>query len=387
MKCERCGHPVQGASWYCAHCGSAIKDLNVADSGRRSLPTLLRWSIWLSAVTLVAVGLIALILSQKRGQPVPGSGDVSDRAGLEASTDTGSLADEGGTDISEGSSLTGASQVNGDGAAPVAGAGTPGSGPSSSGRSTETPGSGLSSSGPPGLGTAPSHATLPALAPARERPDAPTWHMGLAQVPPNIDGRLEDWAAPMTLAQPVAISKVVFGAEHWEGAADLSAEALGAWDRNALFLGLRILDDIFSQPAEGRSLYLGDSIELQLDMDLEGDWDDAAYSDDDWQIGISPGDLEDGGRPAEAYIWRPADRSGAVVFPIAARRLDDGYVIEAAIPWRIFGVDPTRLAGIGFALNISDNDLPSPEQLTMVSSSPARLWGDPRSFGTLALDR
>lgn len=352
MKCERCGHPLQGASWYCAHCGSAIKDLNVADSGRRSLPTLLRWSIWLSASTLVAVGLVALAVNRMGDPPAPGSNAAADLAGMEASSEPGGTGP----------------------VVPASGSGTPGSGTASSG-------------GTPGSGTPASPATLAPLPAPRERPDAPVWQMGLAQVPPTIDGRLEDWAAPLTLAEPVSISKVVFGAEHWEGSADLSAEALVTWDRNALFLGLRILDDIFSQPAEGRSLYLGDSIELQLDMDLEGDWDDAVFSDDDWQIGISPGSLEDGGRPPEAYIWRPAEGSGPVVFPIAARRLDDGYVIEAAIPWRIFGVDPTRLAGIGFALNISDNDLPSPEQLTMISSSPARLWGDPRSFGTLALDR
>lgn len=70
---------------------------------------------------------------------------------------------------------------------------------------------------------------------------------------------------------------------------------------------------------------------------------------------------------------------------LAARQLNDGYVLEAAIPWRLLGVNPQRTPSLGIALNVSDNDLPAPAQLTMVSTTPNRSWADPRSFGTLVL--
>jgi len=208
-----------------------------------------------------------------------------------------------------------------------------------------------------------------------------------AAVPPRIDGVLDDWEhAPLSVV-PFELSAVVFGEEHWEGRQDLSAQLYGAWSPAALYLGLRVYDDIFSQPSSGETLYLGDSIEIQLDTDPEADWEDASFSDDDWQLGISPGNLLAEAGAHEAYIWRPMSQRGSADLPVKARRLDDGYIIEVAIPWSILGIDPESRSAIGLAVNISDNDLPEPEQLTMVSSSPIRLWGDPRSFGTLILER
>ena len=71
---------------------------------------------------------------------------------------------------------------------------------------------------------------------------------------------------------------------------------------------------------------------------------------------------------------------------LAARRSAKGYTLEAAIPWRLLGIDPARTTVFGVALNISDNDVPEPAQLTMISSTPNRSWADPRSFGTALLE-
>ncbi len=358
MKCARCGHPSQGASWYCANCGAELGDLNVADSGkRRPLPPLLRWSLWLTAAALGMIVLAALAIGlSRRGEQGSVLDALREAQGEPSSPEPGTPAAGGGGDPARG---------------------------------RRTPTTASSGAGPRSTSAAPSGARATYASPPGipRRAAAPPWPIERVEVPPAIDGRLEDWGAPFTLAEPLPLSKVVFGTENWDGRADLSAEALLAWDPAALYLGVRVLDDIFSQPSSGDLLFRGDSLELQLDVDLAQDFESGSYSDDDWQLGISPGELTETGRGPEAWVWRPEARSGAADFPIAARRLDDGYVVEAAIPWLLFGLDPVGLQAIGFALNVSDNDLPSPEQLSMVSSSPERLWGDPRSFGVLVFER
>jgi len=210
-----------------------------------------------------------------------------------------------------------------------------------------------------------------------ERPLAPVWAIPRLDAPPLLDGRLDEWSGPA-----LQIDNIVFGHGFWHGPEDLSAHAYGGWTADALYLAVRVVDDVFSQPASGAQLHLGDSVELQLDVDLTGDWDSAEYNDDDWQIGISPGDFA--ARPPEAFVWRPFVGPAEGV-RVASQRLADGYTLEIELPWALVGFDPLRTAGLGLALNVSDNDDPRPAQLTMISSAPARSWSDPRTFGTLVL--
>jgi hypothetical protein len=196
--------------------------------------------------------------------------------------------------------------------------------------------------------------------------------------PPVIDGQLDEWSS-----EPFDLQYVVFGRPFWTGPADLSGRGFAGWDEQALYLAVRVEDDVHSQPARGDRLYLGDSLELQIDADLEGDWDSSVHSEDDWHMGVSPGDFA--GRAPEAYLWRPVLRA-VTGMPIGAVPTDTGYTIELALPWSVIGFDPTTKAGLGLALNASDNDDPLPAQLTMTSSSPQRSWSDPRTFNTLVLE-
>jgi hypothetical protein len=217
---------------------------------------------------------------------------------------------------------------------------------------------------------------------ARTRPGNPIWTAVRLAEAPTLDGGLNDWTTDF-----LAFDAVVFGkAADFEGALDVSARTWAGWDEQALYIAVRVYDNVFSQPAgaAGRKMYLGDSLELQLDTNLEADWESDVYNGDDWQIGLSPGDFR--GRAPEAWTWRPTDRNASGI-ELAALLLDDGYAIEAALPWALLGLDPARTEAIGWALNVSDNDLPQPVQLTMISTSPARSWTDPRTFGTLVIGR
>jgi hypothetical protein len=199
--------------------------------------------------------------------------------------------------------------------------------------------------------------------------------------PPSIDTNLEDWKV-----DPYPVEAVVFGKGDHKGLGDLSAKVRVGWDKNYLYLGVRVIDDVYVQNASGANIFKGDSIEILLDTNVSADFYLAALNSDDFQLGISPGSPA----PAQntsAYLWFPSSSEGArgnVV--IASRSREDGYVIEAAIPWGVFGVSPVNGQNFGFAISVSDNDNPNQNvQQSMVSSSPIRVLSDPTTWGNLVL--
>lgn len=349
MRCSRCGARPRHASWYCAKCGAALGGVNLAytveGEGRGgALPGLAAGA----AIALAVVGAAAVATTPGRiGRlmaALPG-----DRGAGAATAPAPKAALATATDPPRAATVLPPVQS--------------GDGPGAAAAATDAP--------------APT-ATGEPVALARTRRDGPVWVIARQERPPALDGRLDDWRSGA-----FDVANVAFGADFWDGPADLSARAFVAWDTGGLYLGVRVTDDHFSQPSAGTDLHLGDSVELQLDTDLMGDWDDATYSADDWQIGLSPGDFE--GRPPEAVIWRPQGGDASAI-RVASRRLADGYILEAAVPWATLAVDPASSDRLGIAVNVSDNDFPAPAQVTLLSSTKNRSWADPRTFGTLVLE-
>ena len=377
MICPKCGHRNDGASWYCGSCGIALSDLNVADSVRGRRGGGQRWMLLGALGLIAATGLGLLIARWLDGRAprvaerpsvvgeVPAGEDEPAPAGGERGA-SGELPPATGLPPASAAEQAAAERATAMAAAP--GGGESGEDPAPSGAEAAA------------WPTAPPAPTATPTLSARVRPQNPVWIASRLAEAPEIDGGFNDWSAPL-----LAFDAVVFGEEEdFEGTSDISARTWAGWDPEALYLGVRVYDNVFSQPdgASSRKMYLGDSLELQLDTNLEADWDSDVYSGDDWQIGLSPGNFR--GREPEAWTWRPTDRNAAGT-RIASLLLDDGYAIEASLPWTLLEVDPTRTEAIGWALNVSDNDLPVPVQQTMISTSPARSWTDPRSFGTLVL--
>jgi hypothetical protein len=193
----------------------------------------------------------------------------------------------------------------------------------------------------------------------------------------RVDGDLTEWE---TTTYP--LRDVAFGREAWRDAADLSGLLQLVWDETYLYLAIQARDDRHVQERYGRNLYLGDSMELQFDGDLQRDFEDEVFSADDFQIGISPGNFGD--LAAEVYLWRPDEAPAPV--PVRAQPTEDGYTVELALPWSLLDVTPADGVGFGFTFCLSDNDLPSTsEQQTMVCSTAARQWMVATSMGTLVL--
>ena len=198
---------------------------------------------------------------------------------------------------------------------------------------------------------------------------------------PTIDASLEDW----TLDR-YRIENVVFGKRNYDGIDDISGRAMIGWDEKNLYLGIRVIDDKYLQKSRGSNLFMGDSLDILLDTDVPSDYYLGALNGDDYQLGISPGSPLSK-ENLEAYLWYPKSIEGERdEVKIAARSRGDGYIVEAAIPWSVFDVNPAVGHHFGFAYSISDNDNPNQNvQQSMVSFVPIRTLSDPTTWGDLIL--
>ncbi len=214
------------------------------------------------------------------------------------------------------------------------------------------------------------------------RPNGLIFHAARFSAPPTVDGDLSEWGG---LAD--VIDQVVFQPANWTGVGDNSATFALAWDDNNLYLAAQVKDDVRAQTQREATIFKGDSLELLLDTNLAGDFAEAKLSGDDFQLGLSPGDLAAGDPPPQPYLWFPKDRAGVPAgVTMSAKPLGDGYTIEAAIPWPVFGVTPESGNRFGFALSVSDDDNPAAaEQQSMISTASTRKLTNPTTWGTLVL--
>jgi hypothetical protein len=131
-------------------------------------------------------------------------------------------------------------------------------------------------------------------------------------------------------------------------------------------------------------LYRGDDVEIQLDVNLGGDWGSTGLTGDDGQLGVAIKDLASGA--SEAWIWRPPALEGPLSASLGVSSTPDGYVLEMALPWRVLNLTPQVERPYGFCLSLTDTDTPGGNvQESMVSTCPRRKWSDPTRWGTLTL--
>jgi hypothetical protein len=198
------------------------------------------------------------------------------------------------------------------------------------------------------------------------------------QQPITIDGKLDDWEG----YNQNPISFPTFLPENYTNSSDCSGTYFLAYDDDKLYIGLKVVDDVFSQPFGGKEMFKGDSISLSIDTDLQGDFFERAHNDDDYQIGITPGDFQS--FAPDSYIPFPVESKGDEI-KVASTLVKGGYIIEVEIPWWNFqNFLPKDGLSLGFDLTINDKDQLQERELA-VSSSPNFAWDDPTSFGTMAL--
>jgi len=198
---------------------------------------------------------------------------------------------------------------------------------------------------------------------------------------PTINGDLSDWGLGIYQA-----NSLVYGAADHVSEGDLSANLMVGWDVNYLYIGSRIKDDIYVQISNGAYIYKGDSIEILLDTDVRTDFYYDVLSYDDYQLGVSPGNPSRGTNP-EAYMWYPLSVKGPrSQVQIGVLSTANGYHLELAIPWSLYGISPYSGQHFGFAFSVSDNDNAGQAvQQTMISNVPTRMLTHPMTWGDLTL--
>ena len=93
------------------------------------------------------------------------------------------------------------------------------------------------------------------------------------------------------------------------------------------------------------------------------------------------------GNGPEAFVYQPQQRvDWNQQIMVAVQRVDEGYVIEAAIPWSLLGRQPAPGAAFGLAFGAFDNDLPgSAAQQTAVAHPPGLAFDRPTTYSNLRL--
>lgn len=215
------------------------------------------------------------------------------------------------------------------------------------------------------------------------RPNGSPAHAARLPVAPTVDGDLTEWGALLN-----HVDQIVYKPANWSGANDNSAAFALGWDANNLYLAISVVDDHHQQTQPNEFIYKGDSVEILLDADLAGDYTDVKLGDDDYQLGFSPGNLATGSPAPQAWLWFPKSKSGVPAgVSVAVKRIGEGFSLEAAIPWSVFGVTPSVGGRYGLVVSVSDNDNGNvAEQESLISTVSTRQLVNPTTWGTLVLD-
>jgi hypothetical protein len=181
----------------------------------------------------------------------------------------------------------------------------------------------------------------------------PTAIAEVGDPPPGITGDIGRLLRVPGWVEVHGAESVAAGADKWKGDADLSGSLVLGWDPANLYVAARVRDSILSQSFSGEAMWQGDHLLVLLDVPRqEGVRDKGKII----QIGISPGNFKPGGLPPEVFQWTPK-RASVAGARVGAQKADNGYQIEAAIPWKSLGVDQVaRGMRIGYDVGFSDSD-------------------------------
>jgi len=177
-----------------------------------------------------------------------------------------------------------------------------------------------------------------------------------------IDGRLADWEAVPGLRRLDA-NNLVFKKEGLREKADFAAQVQLAWRPEGLYLGVEVVDDVFSNGGAGVDMFLGDHIELFIDISPDVEPGRELFAAGQFHFAFSPGDLNDQRQPGsfgrcdpEAYRYFPNPQSLPNV-NVAALKSAAGWSIEVLLPWTELGLEHVD-EGTKLALEVvvSDTD-------------------------------
>ncbi|MBI2193005.1 MAG: hypothetical protein HYU36_13585 [Planctomycetes bacterium] len=171
--------------------------------------------------------------------------------------------------------------------------------------------------------------------------------------PLTVDGSLDEWAGAESVR--VTHAMVSYG-EAPRDDADASYVLYTLWDSQHLYVGAEVRDDSLAASWTGQKLYENDCLEVCFDA--LHDSQQGIYDADDFQFVFSI-PVVPGGKPLVRVYRNPAVPDADVPeVSLGYRKSPGGYVLEAAIPWKLLGLTklPVRPYAIGFQNSLRDRD-------------------------------
>lgn len=175
--------------------------------------------------------------------------------------------------------------------------------------------------------------------------------------PPVIcDGKLDDW-------QKVAVFADLSGKKHlaydrmkiYKDDRSLNGVIKMLWRRDGLLVAATVTDNKHVQTSDSKP-WMGDHVDLRLDMTPDADKERENFGDGQFQVVLSPGNFQDI-KPSLTLVKPQLQKISAG--KIYAARTEDGYLLEAFIPWAALNVKPVTFDQV-LALDVlvSDSDDP-----------------------------
>jgi hypothetical protein len=151
-----------------------------------------------------------------------------------------------------------------------------------------------------------------------------------AEVPPQIDGQLDEWRDQQPL---IVTGQENWGGHHasrWEGPTDLTGKAWSRWDEKNLYFAFEVVDDHHEAPFANGEMHKFDCVHVGFDLRRDALDPTLFFSEDDCHYGIA---TADGGT---AYRFWGARRREEIAKPVRVAVVREGAVTryEVAFPWK-----------------------------------------------------
>ena len=190
---------------------------------------------------------------------------------------------------------------------------------------------------------------LPSSSPVLVRVSA--LQQGIVNRQIKVDGDLSDWKGIPDYPAAYRVAET----SDWDKSDDLGATWQLAWNNRQLLVAVVVTDDVVVARTANTKQLNGDILQLLLHTQAAGN---ARINRNSYQISLLPGDLADvlpSARLAQGSSGEFMAVSGDGL-QIAVQPTDDGYSLEAAIPWQLLQVTPQGELEMQVVLGAMDSD-------------------------------
>ena len=123
-----------------------------------------------------------------------------------------------------------------------------------------------------------------------------------------------------------------------------------AWDAQGLYVLATVQDDVGVEHESLSRLWRCDCLEISVAEDV-------GHSNR-YMLAMAPGiDPRYDKVRWRTYDWRPEEeRLSNLTFDTVSQKIDGGYIVEAMLPWKNLGIQPTKGLKVGFQVVVNDDD-------------------------------